>query len=208
MTSRLLFLAPLVLSTPFLLAQQGNQPPQGSPMQGSSMQGQKRMHRGPGADRPNQERRADEREQMGDERMDLDELGLPEGEFWLNADLVARVGMTPDQVRRIADTYLQGTLKLIQLDANLQMEQAKLEPMLAALPMDTKATLTQIEKIADAKAAIDKADARLAFGLRAVMTPDQLTKLQAGKAHGRMWQHEHMGDRSAEMGDRPMAPQM
>ncbi len=100
----------------------------------------------------------------------------------------------------MTDTYLQGTLKLIQLDANLQMEEARLEPMLAALPMDTNATMAQIEHIADARAAIEKADVRLAFGLRAVLTPDQLTRLRAGKPY-RMQRQDNMGDA-------PMPPQM
>ncbi len=73
MTFRLMFVAPLVLSTPFL-AQQNDRPQQGPPLQN-----QNRMHHAPGADRPDQERRMDEREQMADERIDLDELGLPQG---------------------------------------------------------------------------------------------------------------------------------
>lgn len=200
--------APLVLTTPFLLAQQDTPahpavPPQPNsqqsglpPQRGMGPQG--RMHRGPGANRQGGERRADAREQRTDERMDLDELGLPEGEFWTNPEVAAQIGMTPDQVHRIADTYLQGTLKLIQLDANLQMEEAKLEPMLGATPLDTNATLAQIERIADDKAAIDKADARLAFALRATLTPEQLAKMQASRAHHAM-QHEAYGP-----GDGPM----
>ena len=195
MTFRLMFIAPFVLSTPLLLAQQGNQPPQN----------QDRMHPvagadHPNADHPNQERRTDDREQMEDERMDLDELGLPSGEFWLNPEIVAYAGMTPDQVHRLAETYLQGTLKLIQLDANLQMEEAKLEPMLAAPAIDANATLAQLDRIADAKAAIDKADARMAFGLRAVLSPDQLARLRTGNPH-RMMQHENgygMGNHLAQ----------
>ena len=124
---------------------------------------------------------------MDDERMDLDELGLPPGEFWLNPEIVAHASLAPEQVKRLADTYLQGTLKLIQLDANLQMEEARLEPMMAAPVLDANAALAQLDRIADAKAAIDKADARMAFGLRAVLTADQLAKLRVGNPH------EHFG---------------
>lgn len=132
--------------------------------------------------------------------MDLDDLGLPGGDFWLNPEIVARISLTPDQVHRLADTNLQGTLKLIQLDADLQMEQAKLEPMLSAPSVDTNATLAQLDRIADAKAAIDKADARLAFSLRAILTPDQLTKL-------RMSRSMRMHDPMYEPGPYPAPPQ-
>ena len=179
MTFRLMFVAPFVLSAPFLLAQQTNQLPEN----------RESMHHAPGVDRPDHERQTEEHEQMNDERMDLDELGLPPGEFWLNPDIVAYAEVAPDQVHRLAETYLQGTLKLIQLDANVDMEEAKLEPMLAAPSIDTNAAITQLDRIADAKAAVDKADARLAFGLRAVLTPIQLTKLRTGTPH-RMPEHE------------------
>ncbi len=202
MTSRLLFFAPLVLTTHLFLAQQSNPSRQGAPPQH-----QDHVHEALNQNRPGQERRAEEREQINDERMDLDELGLPTGEFWLNAEVVAYAGITPDQVHRIADTYLQGTLKLIQLDANLQMEEARLEPMLAAVPMDTNAALAQIERIADDKAAIDKADARLAFGLRAALTPDQLTKLRASNLHGVMQRHEDMDKENLDS-NRSAPPQM
>ena len=207
MNFRLSLLAPLLLSTPLLLAQQA------SPM--ASPPPQDRTHGTPGGNRPearadqmrpdqmrpDQERHVDQREQMEDERMDLDELGLPPGEFWLNPEIVAYATMTPDQVRRLADTYLQGTLKLIQLDANLQMEEARLEPMMAAPALDANAALAQLDRIADARAAIDKADARMAFGLRALLTPDQLMKLRTGSPHP-MMQHDNYGRNT-----RPAPPQ-
>lgn len=179
MTFRLMFVAPFVLSAPFLLAQASN------PVPGN----QEHVHHAPGADHPEGERHYEDREQTNDERMDLDELGLPSGKFWLNPEVVAYAEITPDQVHRLAEIYLQGTLKLIQLDANVDMEEARLEPMLAAASMDATAALAQLDRIADAKAAVDKADARLAFGLRAALTPAQLTRLRTSEPH-RMPEHE------------------
>lgn len=185
MTFRLVFVAPFVLSAPFLLAQQTNQPPEN----------RESIHHAPAADRQDHERHAENYEQMHDERMDLDEVGLPSGEFWLNPDIVSFAEITPDQVHRLAETYLQGTLKLIQLDANVDMEEAKLEPMLASPEIDANAAIAQLDRIAEAKAAVDKADARLAFGLRATLTPAQLTRLRTGMSH-RMPEHE-VGDGQA-----------
>ena len=147
------------------------------------------MHHAPGVDRPGYEPQTEEHQQMKDERMDLDELGLPPGEFCLNPKIVAYAEITSDQVHRLAESYLYGTLKLIQLDANLDMEAAKLEPMLAAPSVDSNAAIAQLDRIADSRAAVDKADARLAFGLRAVLTPTQLDKLRTGTPHG-MPEHE------------------
>ncbi len=171
---RFLFAAPLLFCSATLFAQQGPPPTQDH--------GQTRMHH-PGDDRADVERSADEREQMRNEMQDLDELGLPPGQFWLNPDLVAAISLTPDQVHRLAETYLQGRLKLIQLDAALQTEEAKLEPMLAAPVIDNDLALAQTDRIAEARAALDKADAHMAFALRAILKADQLTRLRTG-LHG------------------------
>ncbi len=171
MTFRLVLAAPLLLCSSTLFAQQG--PPQD---QSSS---QNRMHRTE-PERGDGPRNFEEREQVRDEMQDLDELGLPPGQFWLNPDIVGMVGLTPDQVHRLAETYLQGRLKLIQLDAAVQTEEAKLEPMLAAPVIDNERALAQTDRIAEARAALDKADTHMAFALRALLTADQLTRLRTG----------------------------
>ena len=90
------------------------------------------------------------------------------------------VSLTPDQVHRLAEAYLQGRLKLIQLDAAVQTEEAKLEPMLAAPVVDNERALAQTDRIADARAALDKADSHMAFALRAILTPQQLDLMRTG----------------------------
>ena len=171
MTFRLVFAAPLLLCSSTLFAQQG--PPQ------DQSSGQNRSHRTE-PERVDATRSSEEREQMRDEMQDLDELGLPPGQFWLNPDIVGMVSLTPDQVHRLAETYLQGRLKLIQLDAAVQTEEAKLEPMLAAPVIDNELALAQTDRIAEARAALDKADAHMAFALRAVLKTEQLSRLRVG----------------------------
>lgn len=171
MIFRPILAAPLLLCSSALFAQQG--PPQ------DQSSNQNRMHHAE-PERGDAMRNSDQREQMRDEMQDLDELGLPPGQFWLNPDLVGMVSLTPDQVHRLAETYLQGRLKLIQLDAAVQTEEAKLEPMLATPVIDNDRALAQTDRIAEARAALDKADAHMAFALRAILTADQLTRLRTG----------------------------
>ena len=170
MTLRFVLAAPFFVCSSMLFAQQGPPPPL------DQSHTQRSSH--PEPDRS--ERSLDEREQMRNEMQDLDELGLPPGQFWLNPDLVAAISLTPDQVHRLAETYLQGRLKLIQLDAAVQTEEAKLEPLLAAPVIDNDLALAQTDRIADARAALDKADAHMAFALRAILKADQLTRLRTG----------------------------
>ncbi len=173
MKDRLLFVAPFLLCGSILSAQQG---PPATQDQGYSAN---RPHR-PDADHAGGERRFDDHEQMHEVMQDLDELGLPPGQFWLNPDIASMISLTPDQVHRLADAYLQGRLKLIQLDAAVQTEEAKLEPMLAAPVIDNERAQAQTDRIADARAALDKADAHMAFALRAILTPQQLGMMRTG----------------------------
>ncbi len=54
-----------------------------------------------------------------------------------------------------------------------------MEPMLAANPPDTNKVLAQIDHTAQARADLEKANAKMLLGIRNVLTPDQWTKLQA-----------------------------
>ena len=163
-----------------MLAQQSG--PQGPPPPQSRGQNHPHMQQ-QGAD---YERERDEREQMSDEREDLNELGLPQGTFWQNPELAMRIHLTPDQVRRLDDSYLQGRLKIIQLEANEEMEEAKLDRLESSPAMDSNEAQGATDRLADARAATEKADAHLAFALRAVLTADQLTMLHNGYLHGNM----------------------
>ena len=183
MKSILAYAAPLLLVPSFLLAQQPG--PQGypPPPQGYGRADMERQSFDQEQERADHDQERAEREQMYDERQDLNEIGLPQGAFWLNPELASRVRITPDQMHRLADAYLQGRLKIIQLEANEEMEEAKLDAMESAPSMDNAEALGATDRIADARAAIDKADAHLAFALRAILSPEQLTLLRNGFLH-------------------------
>ena len=177
----LLCVAPILLFSPMLLAQGAG--PQGYP---GPDQGQGPNQPGMQYQSAEREQMFTQREQMADEREDLGELGLPSGPFWLNPALAARVRLTPDQIHRLADAYLQGRLKIIQLEANEEMEEAKLDALESAPNMDNSEAIAATDRLADARAATEKADAHLAFALRAILNTEQLTVLKNGYMHARM----------------------
>ena len=61
-----------------------------------------------------------------------------------------------------------------------------MEPMLAANPPDTNKILAQIDQTAQARAELEKANAKMLLGIRNILTPDQWTKLQAEERDRRM----------------------
>lgn len=109
----------------------------------------------------------------------------PMGMWWKNADLAQKIGLTADQQKKMDDIFQQSRLQLIDLRANLEKEEVMMEPMLAANPPDTNKVMAQIDKTAQARAELEKANARMLLGIRNVLTPDQWTKLQAERGNRR-----------------------
>jgi Spy/CpxP family protein refolding chaperone len=136
-------------------------PPPPPPMQGHGPQGV-RMHghedaSGPGMDRG-----------MG-----------PHGMWWKNPEIVAAIGLTTDQQKKVEDLFIQSRTQLIQLHATLETQQLQLEPVLDANPVDQPKALAAIDKIANTRADLEKANAKMLLGIRGVLTPEQWTKLQS-----------------------------
>jgi len=141
--------------------QQG--PPQGGPAPGMPRHGQHGP--GPGA-------------QHGpDGSIDRD-MG-PHGMWWKNPEIVTAIALTPDQQKRIEDLFIQSRTQLIQLHATLETQQLQLGPVLDANPVDQPKAMAVIDKIANSRADLEKANAKMLLSIRGVLTPEQWTKLQA-----------------------------
>jgi Spy/CpxP family protein refolding chaperone len=102
----------------------------------------------------------------------------PPGIWWRNPDLIQKLTLTPDQQKRMDDILQQSRLQLVDLRANVEKQELLMEPMLAANPPDTNKILAQIDHTAQARAELEKANAKMLLGIRNVLTPDQWSKLQ------------------------------
>jgi periplasmic protein CpxP/Spy len=103
----------------------------------------------------------------------------PPGRWWTDPALVQKLGLTADQQKRIDTLFQQSRLKLIDLSAAVQKEEAIMEPLLEADRPDESQVLAQIDRVAQARAELEKANARMLLGFRGVLTQDQWKKLQA-----------------------------
>ncbi|SFS08915.1 protein refolding chaperone Spy/CpxP family [Granulicella pectinivorans] len=102
---------------------------------------------------------------------------VPPGMWWKNPELATRIGLTADQTKKMDDIFLQARIKLIHMKASLEEEELLLEPLINANPPDSAKALAQIGRIADTRADLEKANAGMLLSIRAVLTPDQWTKL-------------------------------
>ena len=109
----------------------------------------------------------------------------PPGIWWHNPDLIQKLTLTPDQQKRMDDILQQSRLQLVDLRANVEKQELLMEPMLAANPPDTNKVLAQIDHTAQARAELEKANAKMLLGIRNVLTPDQWTKLQTEERENR-----------------------
>ena len=104
--------------------------------------------------------------------------GGPPGKWWTDPQVVQQLGLTDDQQRKIEDLFQKSRLKLIDLSAAVQKEEAILDPLLAADRPDESKVLAQIDRIAQARGELEKANARMLLGFRGVLTQEQWKKLQ------------------------------
>lgn len=112
------------------------------------------------------------------------------GRWWDNPHVAQKVGLTDDQKQRMDAIFERDRPQLKELNATLKKEEATLHPLLQADNLDEHKVLRQIDVVAQARANLEKANARMLFGLRKVLTPDQWKKLQD---MAREW-HEHHRD--------------
>jgi periplasmic protein CpxP/Spy len=110
--------------------------------------------------------------------------GGPPGRWWMDPALIQKLGLTADQQKRIDALFQQNRLKLIDLSAGVEKEEATLEPLLEADRPDEAQVLSQIDRIAQARAELEKANARMLLGFRGVLSLDQWKKLQADRTNG------------------------
>lgn len=151
--------------------------PKMSPTGGGFGRGGPRMeqHGAPGDwDRPRSDR----------DRPPLQKRNGPEGRWWTDLALVQRLGLSPDQQRRIDDVFQQNRPRLMELSSALQREESYLEPLLEADHPDESRVVTQIDRIAQARGDLEKANARMLLGFREVLNQDQWKRLQSDSSSG------------------------
>jgi Spy/CpxP family protein refolding chaperone len=106
-------------------------------------------------------------------------MGIPGGKFWTNTDLAQKIGLTPAQIQQMEKIFQDSRLQLIDRVAAVRKAEVQLEPMVQADKPDEAQVLAQIDKIAQARADLEKTNARMMLGIRQVMSAEQWTKLKA-----------------------------
>jgi Spy/CpxP family protein refolding chaperone len=100
------------------------------------------------------------------------------GRWWNNPKVVEKLNLTDDQRKAMDAIYQQHREQLIDLRASVEKAEVAMEPMVSADQPNESAVLAQIDKVAQARAELEKANARFLFELRSKLTPDQWKQVQ------------------------------
>ena len=106
------------------------------------------------------------------------------GRWWHDPPLVQKLALTSDQQKKMDNIFQQHRLKLIDLTAALQKEETIMEPLVDAEQPDEAKILAQIDRVAQARAELEKANARMLLGIRRTLTQDQWKKLHDEEMKG------------------------
>jgi len=109
----------------------------------------------------------------------------PQGDhvrWWNNPKLVERLKLTDEQRKAFDAIYLEHREKLIDLRGSVEKVELAMEPLVSADQPNEGKILAQIDKLAQARAELEKANARFLLAIRAKLTPEQWKQLQADRA--------------------------
>jgi len=105
------------------------------------------------------------------------------GAWWKNSDIVQELGLSQEQVKQIEGTFYDHRLKLIDLNANVEREETRLQPLMEADTVNEAQIGPQIDKVLAARTALEKANVMMMLSIRKVLTVDQWKKLESIRNH-------------------------
>jgi periplasmic protein CpxP/Spy len=108
----------------------------------------------------------------------LGPMGAPQGRFWNNPTVVSKLNLTDDQRKGMDQVLQEHRTTLVDLHANLEKAELALEPMMKDDQPNESKILAQIDQVAQARANLEKANARFLLAIRAKLTPEQWKSLQ------------------------------
>ena len=105
-------------------------------------------------------------------------VGVPSGKWWKNSELTQNIGLTDTQSQQIEKIFQDHRTELKDLHSQLEKEESVLEPMMDSDRPDETQVSGQIDRVAQARTALEKSNAHMLMAMRRVMTADQWKKLQ------------------------------
>ncbi len=101
------------------------------------------------------------------------------GKWWKNTETVKELELTDAQISQIEANFLDHRLKLIDLRADLERQETKLQPLIEADQPDEAKVSTQLDLVVTARGRLEKANAMMMLAIRRTLSVEQWKKLEA-----------------------------
>ncbi|HEV2214809.1 MAG TPA: periplasmic heavy metal sensor [Terracidiphilus sp.] len=126
------------------------------------------------------------------------------GQWWNSPRMIQELKLTDDQRKTMDKILLDHREHLIDLRASLDKAELLMQPMMSEDHPNEPQILAQIDKVAMARAELEKANARFLLAIRGQLTLDQWKTLETNmrERHDRWDRHDHRAPRMR----RDMAP--
>lgn len=102
--------------------------------------------------------------------------------WWNNQTMIDKLKLTDEQRKAMDATLLQHRETLIDLRAGLEKAELSLEPLMSQDQPNESQILAQIDTVAQARAELEKANARFLLAIRSKLTPEQWKQMEADRA--------------------------
>ncbi len=101
------------------------------------------------------------------------------GSWWKNSELADKLKLTDQQKQQLENTFLDYRLKLVDLRANVEREELKLQPLMDADQLNEAQISSQLDTLLAARMKLEKTNAMMNVAMRKVLTADQWKQLRS-----------------------------
>jgi len=117
------------------------------------------------------------------------------GRWWNNPKIVEHLKLTAEQQKAFDGILLQHRETLIDLRGNVEKAELAMEPLMRDDQPNEARILNQIDKVAQARAELEKANARYLLAIRSKLTPEQWKLVDTFRADRERRMLEHGPER-------------
>lgn len=104
--------------------------------------------------------------------------GMAGGSWWKNSEVAEKLKLTDQQKQQLESTFLDYRLKLVDLRADVERQELKLQPLMDADQVNEAQVSSQLDAVIAARGKLEKANAMMMISMRKVLTTDQWKQLR------------------------------
>ena len=103
----------------------------------------------------------------------------PGGTWWKDSELATKLKLTDQQKQQLEQTFLDYRLKLVDLHANVERDELRLQPLMDADQLNEAQISTALDQLIADRGKLEKANAMMNVSMRKFLSTEQWKQLQS-----------------------------